>query len=344
MRALRIAGPGDVAVADVPVPEPAPGEILVRVERAALCATDRKMVQRGVTRPLTLGHEAAGRLSDGTLVGIHPDVGCGRCRHCRQGHETRCPDKESLGVKRDGALAQWVAVRAEHAVPMDGLDPAAVPILEPLACCVHAIGALGARPGTPALVVGGGVMGILNAWVLVASGCAVAVVEPDARRRALAHDLGLTALDAEDAPREALGGAPQLAVVTVPDATALASALEEVDVGGAVHAFASVPGGAAVDANLVHSRHVRLVGSTGSNIDDYERARRLVSSGHVPVHRLPVDRVSLGQAPGTLRGQGGPHVLKTIVDVQPDHAEMDASAHVPRNVPGAMEAGEQGEP
>lgn len=319
MRALRIAGPGDVAVADVPVPEPAQGEVLVRVERAALCATDRKMVERGVDTPLTLGHEAAGRLADGTLVGIHPDVGCGRCRHCRRGHETRCPDKGSLGVKRDGALAEWVAVRAEHVVPMDGLDSAIVPILEPLACCVHAVAALHPRPGTPALVVGGGVMGILNAWVLQASGCAVVLVEPDPRRRETALALGLpAAVDPDAMSLDVLGAVPEVAVVTVPDASALESALGQVDVGGAVHAFASVPGGASVDANLVHGRHVRLVGTTGSDVDDYQRARRLVSSGQVPLHRLPSAQVPLDEVPTRLRGGGSPDILKTVVDVGGD--------------------------
>lgn len=319
MRALRIDGPGDVAVADVPIPEPAQGEVLVRVERAALCATDRKMVERGVDPPLTLGHEAAGRLADGTLVGIHPDVGCGRCRHCRRGHETRCPDKGSLGVKRDGALAEWVSVRAEHTVPMNGLDPATVPILEPLACCVHAIEKLDTRPGMSALVVGGGVMGILNAWALQASGCTVVLVEPDNNRRELALGLGVeAAVGPHVPPAEALGAVPQVAVVTVPDAGALETALEQVDIGGAVHAFASVPGGAVVDANLVHGRHVRLVGTTGSDIDDYERARRLMSSGQVPLHRLPAAHVPLDEAPTRLRGGGSPDILKTVVDVQGD--------------------------
>lgn len=319
MKALRIGGPGDVTAVDVPDPEPDSGEVLVRVERAALCATDRKMVQRGVDRPLIPGHEAAGRLPDGTLVGLHPDVGCGHCHHCRQGHETRCPEKRSLGVRRDGALAEWVAVRADHTVRVDGLDPAAVPILEPLACCVHAIEKLDTRPGMSALVVGGGVMGILNAWALQASGCTVVLVEPDNNRRELALGLGVEAAVAPHVPpAEALGAVPQVAVVTVPDAGALETALEQVDIGGAVHAFASVPGGAAVDANLVHGRHVRLVGTTGSDIDDYERARQLASSGRVPLHRLPVAHVSLAEAPGQLRGGGRPDVLKTVVDVQGD--------------------------
>jgi threonine dehydrogenase-like Zn-dependent dehydrogenase len=64
----------------------------------------------------------------------------------------------------------------------------------------------------------------------------------------------------------ALGSRPRAALVTVPSVEALSWALECVDAGGRVHAFAGVPSGAPIDANLVHYDHLRLVGSTGSTL------------------------------------------------------------------------------
>ena len=78
------------------------------------------------------------------------------------------------------------------------------------------------------------------------------------------------------------------ALVTAPGVEALSWAIDHVDVGGRVHAFAGTPGGAPVDANIVHYRHLRLVGSTGSTVEDYRRARDLARSGAVPLDRTAV--------------------------------------------------------
>ena len=76
--------------------------------------------------------------------------------------------------------------------------------------------------------------------------------------------------------------------------------LESVDAGGRVHAFAGVPGGAPVDANLVHYRHLRLVGSTGSTLADYRRARDMAASGSIRLERLPSRAIALEEIPQIL--------------------------------------------
>lgn len=316
MRAVRITEGGEVELVELPDPEPGHEEVLVRVERAALCATDHKLAARGQEPPIVPGHEAVGRLEDGTLVGVHPDVGCGRCRHCRVGVETRCPNRRSVGVDRNGGFAEYVAVRWDHAVPIPDVDVRYAPVLEPLACCLHALARLDVRPGMAALVAGAGVMGILNTWALQAAGCAVVVSEPDGERRELASDLGADAVVApDDDPAAALGERPQVAVVTAPSDAALRDALERVDVGGAVHAFAGLPGEPSIDPNVVHYRHLRLAGTTGSDIADYERAHRLVASGRIDLSRLPVDVIGLADVPGRLGAERPATKLKTLIDI-----------------------------
>lgn len=317
MRAVHITEDAEVELVDLPEPEPGPKEVLVRVERAALCATDHKMAGRGQEPAIVPGHEAVGRLEDGTLVGVHPDVGCGRCRHCRAGVETRCPNRRSVGVDRDGGFAEYVTVRWDHAVPIPDVDPAFAPVLEPLACCLHAIVRLDVEPGMPALVVGGGVMGVLNMWALQAAGCAVVLSEPVEERRELAMELGADAVVAPGGdPAQELGAHPQVAVVTAPSDAALRDALQQVDVGGAVHAFAGLPDEPSIDPNVVHYRHLRLVGTTGSDIVDYERAHRLVATGRIDLSRLPIDVIGLDDVPDRLGGDRPTEKLKTLVDVR----------------------------
>jgi L-iditol 2-dehydrogenase len=314
MRAVLVSAPGRAELVEAPPPELRPGETLVRVAGAAICATDRRLAARGADPPRIPGHEVAGRLEDGTTVGIHPDVGCGRCGQCRAGLENRCGSRSSIGLDRNGGLAEWLAVPAGHAVPLAGVDLRVAPLLEPLACCLHALSLLAVGGGEAALVVGAGSMGLLWMWALEAAGATVAVVQRSEERRRLAATLGADVVLAPDEdPAERLGAAPAVAVVAAPGAQPLAWALAKVAVGGRVHVFAGTPGGAPVDANVVHYRHLTLVGSTGSTIRDYLRARDLAASGEVPLERLPRSTVPLERVPAALLEDG--KALKLTVDV-----------------------------
>lgn len=316
MRAVQASDPGSVAVLDVPDPSPGDGEVVLEVAAAAVCNTDRKLVERGTGGPRTLGHEVVGRREDGTLVGVHPEVSCGRCPDCVGGWENRCPQRTSLGIGRDGGLAERLAVPAGRLVPIDPLDPATGAMLEPLATVVHAVALASPSSDARALVIGGGVMGVLAAWVLAPQTAQVALLQRSEPRRGLARQLGIDPVVADlDAVVEALGGTPDLVIVTAPGALALRQALELVTPGGTVHAFAGSPGGAEIDANLVHYRHLRLIGSTGSRIVDYRDALELVVSGAVPLDRLPHRVVGLEEVPAILAAPEEPTTLKTVVKI-----------------------------
>jgi threonine dehydrogenase-like Zn-dependent dehydrogenase len=315
MRAVRIDGPRRVATLDVPEPEAAPGEVTVRVRAAAICATDRRLANAGTSEPRIPGHEVAGVLEDGTAVGVQPNVGCGRCTSCALGLENRCPDHVDIGIQRDGGLAELIVVPDGHVVPLDGFPFELAPSIEPLACCLHAVGMLDVAEGNLAVVVGAGTLGIIGMWALQAAGARVAVVQRSEARRHLAAELGADAvLGPGDDVAAALGALPAAALVTAPGIEALSWAIDQVDVGGRVHAFAGTPGGAPVDANLVHYRHLRLVGSTGSTVEDYRRARDLARSGAVPLDRMPSRTVALNEVPEILLDRSpDPRMLRVVV-------------------------------
>ncbi|TDD65553.1 hypothetical protein E1262_24915 [Jiangella aurantiaca] len=316
MRAVRVAGPGDVSVLDIPSPEPAHGEVLLEVAATAVCSTDRKFAARGHDSPRTPGHEVTGRLLDGTVVGVHPEIACRRCQACLAGWHNRCPYREALGLDRDGGFAELVAVPSSQVVPLGDLDPVIATMLEPLACAVHAVEVAGIDTARPAVVVGAGAMGILCAWVLQAAGSRVVVCQRSPQRRRLARDLGVNAaIGPDEDPADHLGEPPAAIVVTAPGAEPLAWGLERVAVGGVVHAFASLPGVVPVDVNVVHYRHLTLVGSTGSRLQDYERACDLAASGAIKLERLPHRVVGLDGAPAAVLDRPPSGVLKTIVAV-----------------------------
>jgi threonine dehydrogenase-like Zn-dependent dehydrogenase len=219
-----------------------------------------------------------------------------------------------IGIQRDGGLAEWIVVPEGHAIPLDGFPFGLAPSIEPLACCLHAVAMLDVTDGELAVVVGAGTLGIIGMWALQAAGARVAVMQRSETRRRLAAELGAdTVLEPTEDVAAALGTLPAVALVTAPGVEALSWAVEHVDVGGRVHAFAGSPGGAPIDANLVHYRHLRLMGSTGSTVDDYRRARDLARAGSVPLDRLPSRTVPLDAVPEILLDpRPDPRMLRVV--------------------------------
>jgi (R,R)-butanediol dehydrogenase / meso-butanediol dehydrogenase / diacetyl reductase len=209
---------GDLRVADVPVPEPAPDQALVRVLWCGLCGSDLEEYTEGPvvlpTRPhpttgrmvpLVLGHEIVGVVERAAASGVGPPAGtlvvpdvvtgCGRCWWCQRHEEGLCPDLAVLGQHTDGGLAELVAARADRLVVVPSHVPAHhAALAEPIAVAVRAARAAGPLLGQGVLVIGGGTVGQLVTRVARAAGAGpVVVVDPVESRRALAARGGATA-------------------------------------------------------------------------------------------------------------------------------------------------------
>ena len=211
MRALVVHGPRDARVDDVPMPEPGPGQLLVRVELAGICGTDIELFTgemayygMGLTHhPLRLGHEwtgtvvAAGSASEGLWVGrrVVGDtmLGCGECADCRGGRQHVCPDRHEVGITDGwpGMLAEYALIptRFAHYVP-DSVDVTTAALVEPGANALRAVRAAGAGRDSQVLVMGDGTIGLLATLFAVDAGAEVTTsgLRPD--RLALAARLG----------------------------------------------------------------------------------------------------------------------------------------------------------
>ncbi|GAB2863267.1 NAD(P)-dependent alcohol dehydrogenase [Actinocorallia aurea] len=214
MRAYRLgewlAEPG---FAEVPVPEPGPGEALVRVAGCGLCHSDLAM--QGITAdvgralgwhaPFTLGHETAGHVAavghgvhgvaEGDAVAVVSPASCGSCRFCARGLDSVCPERPyGRGYGRDGGLAEYVlvedAVRALVRLA-PGLDPVtAGPYTDAGATSYHAVKRVLPRvpDGGTAVVIGvGGLGGFAVQFLRLLTGARIVAVDtdPDALARAL---------------------------------------------------------------------------------------------------------------------------------------------------------------
>lgn len=227
MRAAVLHGLGQLSLAERPVPEPGPGEVLVRVEAVGTCGSDVHYYRHGrigdfvVREPLVLGHEAAGTVvacgpgADtrrmGRRVSIEPGTPCGSCGECRPGRYNLCPDMRFLATPPvDGAFCEYLAVRQDfaHEVP-DCLTIEDAALLEPLSVAVWACRKARVAPGDRVLITGAGPIGLVTAQTARAFGAReVMVTDVLPRRLALARAAGATALDVSATPLRDAGYTP----------------------------------------------------------------------------------------------------------------------------------------
>jgi L-iditol 2-dehydrogenase len=218
MRALRKhdRGADGTVLCDLPKPVAVPGEVVIRVQAAAVCASDIHIYRDEFpcALPVVLGHEFTGLVdevgagvegvaSGDAVVAVNNPDACGVCPACRDGYPNICPEKRAIGFKRDGCFADYVRVPAAllHKVP-EGVPPVAAALCEPLAVSVHAVeDRCGVRKGDTVVVLGPGAIGLLEAQVARAEGAArviVAGTDADvALRLARAAELGFEILNVQ---------------------------------------------------------------------------------------------------------------------------------------------------
>lgn len=288
-----------------PTPEPAGGELLVRVRACGVCRTDLHVAEGDLPTHLAEvvpGHEVVGEVvatAEVTDFAIGDRVGvawlrgtCGTCRFCRRGAENLCPSSTYTGWDADGGYADYATVPAAYAHRLpDGYSDVE---LAPLLCA----GIIGYRAWLRAEVPLGGRLGIygfggsahLTAQVAVANGATVHVMTRSAAARDLALELGAaTAVGAADPPPEPLDAA----ILFAPAGDLVVPALEALDRGGTL----AIAGIHLTDIPvLTYERHLfyeRQVRSVTSNTRADAReffAFAATHRLHVTTTEYPLDR------------------------------------------------------
>ncbi|MGH3333175.1 MAG: zinc-dependent alcohol dehydrogenase family protein [Nocardioidaceae bacterium] len=245
MRAWETTGAGDLRLVERPVPSPAHGEVLVRVDVCGVCRTDLHVTEGDLPQhrsPVVPGHEVVGavvevgpevtRFGPGDRVGIAwLRQTCGQCRWCRSGAENLCPDSRYTGWDEDGGYAEYAVVPAAFAydVPAGVPDEQAAPLL-----CAGIIGYRALRraavpPGGRLGIYGFGASAHITAQIAIAQGAEVHVLTRDEGARQLALELGAASAGAAyDEPPVALDSA----IVFAPVGDLVPVALAALDRGG----------------------------------------------------------------------------------------------------------------
>lgn len=318
MRALHL-GPSGPEVVDLPVPRPGPGEALVRVRLAGVCATDLELIAGYMGYHGVLGHEFVGEVAAppghpllGRRVVGEINCGCGVCRLCREGLERHCPERTVLGILgRDGAFAEYTVLpdRNLFEVPEGLADEAAV-FCEPVAACFEVLEQLPEIVRRPVLVLGDGRLGLLQAQVLRAAGAEVGVLGRHRRKMRLLDGLGIGCWTEPSEARPA--GAEKWPAVV--DATGSAAgfglALALVEPRGTVVLKSTVAGAAPISLAPVVIDEVSVV---GSRCGPFAPALGALAGGALRTKEMVDARFPIGDAIQAVEKAGERGVIKVLL-------------------------------
>jgi len=279
MRVVRFKGKGQVEVVERPLPEPGPGEALVRIAISAICGSERGAVESGLSEGETCntGHEMAGivvrangtrRAVEGERVGIQVLAGCGRCLYCLQGDPKHCVEKPRFIPNAHG---EYVVAPDICLVPLpQDLDwePAVMLCGDMLGTPYHALKRMGgAHAGETAAIFGCGPIGLGCLTWLVDAGARVFVSEPNAYRRELALKLGAdVAIDpTQEDPvarvQAETGGGAELCLDCSPEEQTLQDALNAARVYGRVGWIGEKPSATVNPSQQVLHKGLQITGS-----------------------------------------------------------------------------------
>jgi L-iditol 2-dehydrogenase len=311
MKALQLLAYRHLVLAELPVPEPGPSEILIRVAACGVCGSDVHGYDGSSGRripPIVMGHEAAGSVvslgpgvsgfKEGDRVTLDSTISCGQCAPCLRGESNLCDRRQVLGVscgdyRRDGAFAEFVSVPARIVYKLPDTIPfSEAALLEAVAVALHAVSLLSIGSESTALVVGAGTIGLLVQQALRVAGCSrVFVTDIDASRLKLSAALGSDAIlesgpefkkQINELTRDA---GVDVAIEAVGITATVGAAIHSVRKGGSVALVGNISPQVTIDLQRVVTRQLRLQGSCAS-AGEYPRAIELMSTGGINVKPL----------------------------------------------------------
>ncbi len=326
MLAIRLINIGDIQTVEVSEPIPGPEDIVIEVEAAGICGTDRHLFRGEFpsTPDTTLGHEFSGividagnsALAKGTRVTCDPNTWCGACEQCRGGRVNLCMNNVPTGIARDGGFARYCAFPAHkaHVLPAD-LDPLFGAFCEPLSCTLHGMDIGAVRAGERVIVIGGGVIGLMAVQLAKAAGAEVMLITRNLAKQELGRTLGatVTAGSPEEARQHWPNGANLVVecagvVATVEMAPSLTSS------GGRIVILGVLPQGtkASIEPFDLLFREIQMHYSF-LNPFTHERAAQMIASGAINIAPLVTRQITLESVPTVVSSPAPDGEVRAIV-------------------------------
>ena len=204
MKAVQIVSPEKVQILDVEKPALQPDEVLLKIEYVGFCGSDLNTFlgkNPMVKMPVVPGHEVGAvieakgeqvpdNLAIGQVVTVNPYTNCGKCASCRNRRYNACQHNETLGVQRNGAMCEYIALPWQKVIPADGMSTRDCALIEPMSVGFHAVSNACVVDNDIVMVIGCGMVGLGAVVRAALRGATVVAVDLDDEKLALSKEVG----------------------------------------------------------------------------------------------------------------------------------------------------------
>lgn len=339
MRALVKARPEPgLWMEEVPVPEPGPNEVLIRVNKTAICGTDvhiwnwDEWASKTIPVPMVTGHEFCGTVAEtgsavtrfqrGQRVSGEGHITCGHCRNCRAGRGHLCRNTLGVGVHRAGAFADYLCLPESNVIPIpDDIPDEIAAIFDPFGNAVHTALSFDCV-GEDVLVTGAGPIGIMGAMVARAAGARkVVITDVNPVRLDLARSMGIA--DAVNVADTDLGTVMErigmregfdIGLEMSGAAPAFRQMIDKMNNGGKIAILGIAPAGFEIDWNLVIFKMLTLKGIYGREMyETWYKMIALIQSG-LDLQPLITHRIGAGDFKAGFAAMRSGEAGKVVMD------------------------------
>ncbi len=322
MKALEITKPGEMKMVERERPHPGIDDVLLKIRYVGFCGSDLSTYLGKnplVTYPRIPGHEISAVIEDigenvpssfkpGQRATVIPYTSCGQCTSCRQRRFNACRYNQTLGVQRDGAMAEYLAVPWQKVILDQELTPVQLALVEPMTVGFHAVDNGKVTDLDTVLVFGCGMIGsgaIVRARL---RGATVIAVDIDSSKLETSGKLGaghvinpVTQNLHQELERITRGHGPSVVIEAAGNAASYRAAIEEVAFAGRVICIGYAANEIAFPTKLWVQKEMQIMGSRNANPSDFESVIRFLKNSGLDDPLLVSAVVSPEEAPSALR-------------------------------------------
>ena len=311
-----------MAVVDIPAQEMKSNEVLLRLEYVGFCGSDLSTYlgkNPMVRMPVIPGHEVGAviekvgadvpeGLKPGMTVTVNPYTNCGKCASCRNNRVNACEHNETLGVQRNGAMRELIALPWEKVIPAGQLSPRTCALIEPMSVGFHAVNRAQVTDIDTVVVIGCGMVGMGAIVRSALRGATVIAADIDDEKLALAREMGATYAintmteDVHTRLQEITSGfGPDVIIEAVGSPVTYNMAVNEVAFTGRVICIGYAKTEVSFQTKFFVQKELDIRGSRNAQPSDFRAVIHYLERGTCPVDRLISREVTPEEAPEAMQ-------------------------------------------
>lgn len=322
MKAIQISAEREMAVVNIEKPQVGANEVLLQLKYVGFCGSDLSTYlgkNPMVKMPVIPGHEVGAvivevgenvpeGLKPGMTVTVNPYTNCGKCASCRNNRVNACQQNETLGVQRNGAMREYIALPWEKIIPAGNLAPRTCALIEPMSVGFHAVSRAQVTDIDVVMVIGCGMVGMGAIVRSALRGATVIAADIDDEKLALAKQMGATYTvntlqeDVHQRLTEMTSGfGPDVVIEAVGSPITYQMAVNEVAFTGRVICIGYAKADVSFQTKIFVQKELDIRGSRNAQPSDFRAVIHYLEKGNCPIDALISNEVNPEGAPQAMQ-------------------------------------------